>query len=348
MVILANAFAKRQFKVDLVLATAEGPYITQVSNDVQIIDLKSSRVLTSLPGLVRYLRRKKPTAMLSALGHANVIAVAASMLAAVPTRVVVSERNNVSVSRKHTKSIRAKALRLFMRWAYRRADGIVAVSGGVANDLATCLGLPRSSVRTVYNPIEIDEIRKLSCQPSDHSWLLSGKVPVLLGVGRLEQQKDFSCLINAVARLRESRNVRLIILGEGTLRTDLEREIRNLGLEDDVCLPGFTVNPFSFMAKADLFVLSSKWEGLPNVLIQAMACGTPVVSTNCPSGPAEILEDGKWGRLVPVGDAEALANAMAETLDEIEHPDVTVRASEFSVKRAVDGYLKMMLPDKYL
>lgn len=348
MVILANGFAERGFEVDLVLANAEGPYLNQVSSQVRIIDLKSSRVLTSLPGLARYLRRERPTAMLSAMGHANVVAVVASRVAAVSTRVIVSERANFSVSRRHAKSIQAKAMGPFMRWAYRRADAIVAVSGGVADDLTASLGLPRSSISVVYNPVDTGSVRKLAGQPEHHPWLPSKEIPVLIGVGRLEPQKDFSCLIKAFAKLRESRDARLIILGEGGLRADLEREIRRLGLEEDICLPGFVDNPFSAMTRADLFVLSSRWEGLPNVLIQAMACGTPVVSTDCPSGPVEILEDGKWGRLIPVGDAEALAEAIAATLNDTKHPDVAARAADFSVDRAVDGYLRVLLSDKYL
>ena len=345
MVTLANGFAERGYEVDLVLAKAEGPYLKEVADAVRVVDLKSTRVLTSLPGLVRYLRRVRPRALLSALGHANVVAVVAKVLARVPTRVVVSERNNFSVLKKHTKSLSTSLVGWLMRLTYRRADGVTAVSGGVAVDLAAGIGLPRSSIDVVYNPVETVALHELANEEVNDPWFQAGEPPVVLGVGRLESQKGFADLIRAFGMLRNTHHARLMVLGEGSLRLDLEGLVRRLGLEHEVRLPGFVDNPYSFMRRASVFVLSSGWEGLPNVLIQAMACGTPVVSTACPSGPDEILDNGRWGRLVPVGDVDALAAAMAETLDENEHPDVATRAAEFSVDRAVDGYLEVMLPE---
>jgi glycosyltransferase involved in cell wall biosynthesis len=343
MVTLANGFAARGYAVDLVLATAEGPYLKDVDAAVRLVDLKARRVVTSLPALVRYLRRERPVAMLSAMGHANVIAVLARSLARVPTRVVVSERNNFSISKAHARNWRGRFVDQLMRWAYPRADGVTAVSTGVADDLARRLRLPRSSIDVIYNPVVTDTLLSRSRETPEHPWLRDGGPPVILGVGRLAVQKDFSTLIHAFARLRQKREARLLILGEGELRPDLENLIADRGLDSHVALPGFADNPFAHMRQAKLFVLSSAWEGLPNVLIQAMACGTPVVSTDCPSGPAEILENGQLGRLVPVGDVDALAKAMAEALDEKEHPDVAVRAAEFNVDRALEWYLRVML-----
>jgi glycosyltransferase involved in cell wall biosynthesis len=346
MVTLANGFAERGYGVDLVLAKAEGPYLGEVAKEVRIVDLRASRVITSLPGLVRYLRRERPAALLSAMGHANVVAVTARGLARTPTRVVVSERSNFSISRVNATLRRARAMGIFMRWAYPRADGVVAVSGGVADDLAESIRIPRSAIGTVYNPVVTEDLSKRSLEVPDHPWLAAGEPPVVLGVGRLTAPKDFQGLIKAFAQVRQTRDARLLILGEGELRPDLEALVRQLGLGDSVALPGFSDNPFASMRRAALFVLSSAWEGLPNVLIQAMACGTPVVSTDCRSGPSEILENGKWGRLVPVGDVAALAEAIAATLDETEHPDVEARAAEFNVQKAVDGYLRVLLPDQ--
>jgi glycosyltransferase involved in cell wall biosynthesis len=346
MVTLANGFAERGLAVDLVLAKAEGPYLSDVKGEVRVVDLGVSRVLTSLPALVRYLRRERPAAMLSALSHANVVAVAARRLARVPTRVVVSERNNFSISKANASSRRGRLMGHFMRWAYPRAAGIVAVSGGVADDLAAGIKIPRDTIEVVYNPVVTDDLSSRIRQKPDHPWVSDGGAPVVLGVGRLTTQKDFSTLIKAFARLRQEREVRLLILGEGELRSELEALVRQLRLDDAVALPGFAANPFAIMRAAGLFVLSSAWEGLPNVLIQAMACGTPVVSTDCPSGPAEILENGKWGRLVPVGDVDALADAMAATLGELEHPDVSTRAAAFNVEQAVTSYIKVLLTEK--
>jgi glycosyltransferase involved in cell wall biosynthesis len=339
MTILANSFAARGLAVDLVLAKATGPYLKDVSDAVRVVDLGSSRVLFSLPGLTRYLRRERPLAMLSALSHANVVAVWAKQLARISTRLVLSERNTLSISTSGAHTRRARLLPWLMRYTYPKADGVVAVSGGVADDLAATIGLPRKNVMVVYNPVVTEALIRQSHERVSHPWFELGEPPVILAVGRLTAQKNFSTLIRAFARLRSQRAVRMIILGEGELRGILEKQVAELGLAADVILPGFMDNPFAWMRRSALFVLSSAWEGLPGTLIQAMACAVPVVSTDCPSGPVEILENGRWGKLVPVGDAGALAAAMAATLDETEHPDVAKRAADFGVDQAVNGYL---------
>ena len=278
---------------------------------------------------MRYFRRERPDAMLSALNNANVIALLARRLACVKTRLVVSERVVLSSSLAHAKLWRSRLMAHFIRWVYPWADGVIAVSRGVADDLAVTIGLSRDRIDFVYNPIDLSDVRKQAEAPFEHPWLASGERPLIVGVGRLTQQKDFPSLIRAFAKLNTQRAYSLVILGEGDQRTSLQNLIGELGLSDDVFLPGFCVNPFVWMRQSTVFVLSSAWEGLPGTLIQAMACGTPVVSTDCPSGPAEILENGKWGRLVPVGDVGAMANAIAQTLDETEHPDVVKRAWRF-------------------
>ena len=343
MVTLANGFAQRGYTVDLVLASAEGPYLEDVAANVRLVDLDTRRVSRSLPRLVRYLRRERPAALLSAMGHANVIAVLARWLAHVPTRVIVSERSNFSASRANAKSLGARLTGSLMAWAYPRADGVVAISCGVADDLARSIGLSRSSIDVVYNPVVTDDLHAKSLLSSEHPWLKPGEPPVILGVGRLTAAKDFSTLLLAFARLRQERMVRLLILGEGELRPQLTALVAELGLQAEVDLPGFSRDPLPIMKHASLFVFSSAWEGFGNVLVEAMACGTRVVSTDCPSGPAEILEGGRWGRLVPVGDVDVLAESMASALDDQNPPDVAARAAEFGVDRAVDGYLRVML-----
>lgn len=343
MVLLANGFAARGIATDLVLANAEGPYLADVSPHVRMIDLGAARVIRSLPGLVRYLRRERPQALIAALNHANVIACLAHRLGGVPTRLVVSEHSTLTQSRPGNR--RGQVVPWFMRRAYPWADAVMAVSKGVADDLVRALGLDPAKVHTLYNPVVTDDLLLKAQAPVEHPWFNEGEPPVLLGVGRLTQPKDFPTLIRAFGQLRARRPARLMILGEGELRPRLEALVREQGLEDDVQLPGFMANPFACMARAAVFVFSSRWEGFGNVLVEAMACGTPVVSTDCPSGPAEILEGGRWGRLVPVGDVAALAEAMAATLDEAIHPDVTTRARDFGVDEAVEGYLRVMLPE---
>jgi len=362
MVNLGNGLSARGFKVDLVLAVCTGPYLDEVSKKVTIVDLHADRfafqknrnskfsglesLVVSLIGLfllARYLRRIGPVSMLAALPGANVTAVIAKVISRVQTRVVISERNVLSPAIRNRKSLLYRSLRLVMPLAYRHADGIIAVSAGVAVDLSKTMKLSKSSIDVVRNPVVSSSLLARSREENHHSLLQKGEPPVVLGVGRLVSQKQFTDLISAFALLCETLDSRLIILGEGPLRSNLERQVRRLGLEAKVSLPGFVDNPYSFMSRAALFVLSSEYEGLPNALIQAMACGAPIVSTDCPSGPSEILEDGKWGRLVPVGDIRGLANAMAETLNERMHPDVSSRAADFSVDKGVDGYLEVML-----
>lgn len=314
MVTLAKALAERGFSVDLVLAKAEGPYLGDVPEEVRVVDLGARRVLYSLPGLVRYLRRERPAAMLSALNHANIVAIWARSLSRVATRLVVAEHNTLSLSTENAPSLRARVMPLLIKRFYPLAETVVAVSRGVAEDLVALTGLPPDKVKVIYNPVVTPELFAKAEEPLDHPWFQPGEPPVILGVGRLTKQKDFPTLIRAFALVRKERPARLMILGEGEDRPQLEALVWELGLEEDVALPGFVDNPYKYMKRAAVFVLSSAWEGLPTVLIEALALGTPVVSTNCLSGPAEILEGGRWGSLVPAGDESRLAGAVLETL----------------------------------
>lgn len=341
MVLLANGLAKRGYLVDLVVAKAEGPYLSEVHSGVRVVDLVCRRVAQSLPGLVRYLRRERPVAMLSALNHANVISCFAHRLARVSTRLIISEHNTLSESR--PQNARGRLVPWLMRWVYPWADGIVAVSQGVSDDLVHHLNIDACLVQVIYNPVVDDTLLIKAKQTPAHPWFKQGEPPLVLGVGRLTEQKDFETLIRAFALVRAQRMVRLMILGEGELRPQLETLVSQLGLGNDVALPGFVANPFAYMARASVFVLSSRWEGLPTVLIEAMACGVPVVSTDCPSGPREILEGGRWGQLVPVANVSALAKVLPLTIDKFDVPDVMIRAMDFGVDQSVQKYLTLML-----
>lgn len=345
MVTLANAFAMRGFNVDLILAATEGPYLRDVVADVRVVDLKAGRVIRALLPLVRYLRRERPVAMLSAMGHANLIAVLGQKLARTSTRVVVSERGTVSGEFRIARGFVPKLTFKLLPWIYPRADAICTVSQEATNDLADFTGIPHERIKTIYNPFDLASIEENAEATPDHPWFEKGGAPVILAIGRLNEAKDFSVLIRAFAQLKRSRMARLMILGEGELRSALESLIDELELtERDVQMPGFVDNPFAYLSRCNLFVLSSRREGLPGALIEAMACGAPVVSTDCRSGPAEILEGGRWGRLVPVGDVDALAKAMAEVLDTPRYqlPDVRARARDFEQDRAVDAYLRLL------
>lgn len=317
MLNLAHGIAESGYAVDLVLAQAKGAFLAEVRKPVQIVDLKASRAITSLPALVNYLRRERPSAMLSVFGYLNIIALWGCRLAGARTRLFVNEQNTVSLEAGNASNWRSRMTPRLIRRFYPWANGIVAVSQGVRDDLSQLTDIPGERITVIYNPSVVrDEVREKSRAPLDHPWFGPGQPPVLIAVGRLQIQKDYPTLIRAFARVRQTRMARLVILGEGPKRSMLESLVEDLGMEQDVSLPGFVINPYAYLAQASLFVLSSRWEGLPTVLIEALCCGTPVVSTDCPSGPREILKDGQYGRLVPVGDADALASAIETSLEE--------------------------------
>lgn len=315
MLKLAGGIVKRGYRVDLVLSRAKGEYLEEVPGAVRIVDLGAGRVLTSLPRLIRYLRRERPSVMLASLNHVNIVALWARRLARVGTRLVVNEQNTLSLEAPHSVRRRHRFVPRLVKRFYPWADGIVAVSEGAADDLARTAGLSPDRIQVVHNPIVTPELREMAKAPLDHPWFRPGEVPVVLAVGRLSPQKDFATLIRAVSLVRRRRPVRLLILGEGRERTDLEALAADVGLEGEVQLPGRVLNPYPYMARADAFVLSSRWEGLPSVLIEALFCGVPVVATDCPSGPVEILEGGRHGLLVPVGDVDALATGIEAALE---------------------------------
>ena len=215
----------------------------------------------------------------------------------------------------------------------------VAPSRGLANQLIDTTGIRREQVHTIRYPVVSREIRSKAEEPTHHPWLDNKELPVILAAGRLVPEKDFPTLLHAFLRLATRRPVRLIVLGKGPQRQVLQDLAQELGIAEKVDFPGFVENPFAFMARASLFVLSSRYEGLGIVLIQAMACGCPVVSTACSFGPSEILEDGRWGELVPVDNAGALADAMNRTLDAPPARDaLRTRAAFFDTERAADDY----------
>lgn len=344
MVYLANGFAHRGFAVDLVLVKAEGPYLPLVSDKVRVIDLNFPRVLASLPSLIRYLKTEKPHAILSTLDYANVIAIIARTLTRGSQKIAVRVANNISTRKRYTKSIRDRLATGLVKYTYNWVDQVIAVSQGVAEDLVKSHNIPHNQVTTIYNPAITPELLDKIQEPLNHPWFAPEKPPVILGVGRLTAQKDFTTLIRAFAYLNQQHSARLMILGEGEDRAKLESLVKSLDLEQQVSLPGFIDNPFPYMKQASVYVLSSCFEGMPNTLLQAMVCGTPVVSTDCPSGSREVLEDGKWGQLVPVGDVEAMAEAILVSLQgETQRPSREILETRFGLDTIIDQYLSVLL-----
>jgi len=340
---LASGFIQHGLDVDLVVSAGEGLDLWTIPDGVRVIDLNAPRLSASLSALIQYLRRERPHALIPSLHYANEVALVAKYLSGVPTKVLIPEHNFLSRELKsHERGSRKWLIPLAMRWLYPLADAVVAVSQGVATDLEMLTGLPSDRIHTIYNPVILPDLQERAQAPLDHPWFKSGEPPVILGVGRLEPQKDFPTLIRAFAQVRKIRPARLVILGWGPDRPQLEALVEELKLGDDVWMPGFVNNPFAYMARASVFVLSSAWEGMSNVLVEAMAVGTPVVSTNCQSGPAEVLKDDKYGALVPVGDSVAMANAMLNALKDPGKPVDSQWLEQFTLMAATRRYLNAL------
>jgi glycosyltransferase involved in cell wall biosynthesis len=354
---LAHGFAARGHRVELVVVRAAGPFAAQIPSGVRLVALepamsrlpvlrryKSLWVIAAAPELARYLRGARPDVLLSTSNPANLAALWARRLAAVDVPIVVTVNVHLSEATGARQPFWGRWLRALARRFYPRADAIIAISRGVAADLEWSIPAAANRITTVYNPVDLADIERLGRERVEHPWFAGGGAPVILAVGKLKRQKDFPTLLRALRIVRATRPARLVILGEGEERRRLQKLALSLGIADDVALPGFIDNPFPWMTGASVFVLSSAWEGFSNVLLEALACGCPVVSTDCPSGPAEILAGGLYGPLVPVGDADALAAAIVALLE--QPPDrerLRRRARDFSLDAAVNGYLKVLL-----
>lgn len=332
MVVLANGLAGHGVRVDLVLADASGPYLREVSHEVRVLPLRGGGVVRNLPALTGYLRRERPQVLVSTLPHTSVVALIARALADRRLPVVIREANTPQARPQHWNSPKSRLAAWAMRRLYRRADGVIAVSAGVADAVVDVMGVPRDRIATLYNPVVTSEMQAFATEDPGHPWL-GADVPVVLAVGSLTPRKDYPTLVRAFARLRSHMPARLLVLGEGPERPRIAALAEELGVAADVDLAGFQANPYAYMARADVFAAASRLEGLPGALVQALACGCPAVATDCPSGPAEVLEGGALGELVPVGDADALADALERTL---QRPPDRARLKESTRKYDAD------------
>ncbi len=339
---LAKGVSERGYAVDLVLARAEGPYMSQIPDTVRLIDLNAPRVLGSIPALVKYLKRERPVALLSGM-FANLIALWAWRLRGPSGRLVITEHNSLSSVVKTKKDIRWQLYPKLARRFYPWADTVIAVSNAVADDLRQTANVPRELIQVVYNPVVTPELQTKSEAPLEHPWFKENEPPVVLAVGRLSEQKAFDVLIQAFSLVRKKHPARLLILGEGEDRPALEALILQLGLEQDVALMGFVQNPYVYMAHASLFVLPSRWEGLPTVLIEALYLGIPIVATDCPGGSREILRDGAFGRLVPVDDRVILAEAIEGSMGDARSSHSKESWQAFSLDFVVDRYIDLLV-----
>lgn len=343
---LANAFVQRGHSVDMVLLSAIGELVSELDPKVNIVDLKVSRLRSATFPLVRYLRRARPAVLLACMWPLTVLTILARVLSRMQTRVVVAEHTTWSRSELLSRFTVGWQVRASMNLFLPKADAIVTVSQGAADDLARFSGVDRSSISVIYNPVVGDAERQPDCPPDEPQGWCVGAHRRVLAVGTLKAIKDYATLLNAFALLRQRIDAHLLILGEGECRTALAAQAQELGISDSVFMPGFVKDLSPYYQHADLHVLSSTGEGFGNVIVEALAAGTPVVSTDCLSGPREILAGGKFGRLVPVGNVQALAEAMRESLaSEHDCAALMARAQDFSIDKATDRYLELLLPD---
>ncbi|MFH1263554.1 MAG: glycosyltransferase [Pseudomonadota bacterium] len=311
---LLRGFSSDECAVDLVLLQATGPYLDDLPPNVSVFTLnRRSRLFALLP-LVKYFRKRRPSFFISFFTRNNLLAIVARRIARVPSRLIVNERQNLKGWLAQEPFWRRLHYRLLIRLLYPRADRLFTNSRGVAEDLARFLPELSSKIRFVPNGVLTPDFQEKTAEPIPRSDLFRNDRPVILAVGRLYGIKDFPTMIHAFARIRREQTATLVILGDGPRRRELEELVRNLRLENDVCFLGFVRNPFNYMARARLVVISSLIEASPNVLIEALACGTPVVSTDCDYGPRELLKDRRFGTLVPVRDHRTLAQAILERL----------------------------------
>jgi glycosyltransferase involved in cell wall biosynthesis len=335
---LAPSLIAAGHDLTFVVHRADGALVDKVPAEAKVVVLGVKRTVSAIRPLARYIKSARPDIVVANMGHPNLVALAANKLAGKATRVVACHHSHLSNQSKAEGEWQHKILPFLIRRFLRYADAIVAVSQGVADDLARVADVPRERIDVIYNPAVPDDVATLAAQPAGHPWLGQPE-PVVIAIGRLVPLKEFGMLIAATAGLPDAR---LVIMGEGPMLDPLKEEAERVGMSDRVDFAGFQANPYAFLSRARLFVLSSKYEGFGNVIAEALACGTPVVSTDCESGPSEILDGGRFGTLVPVGDQAAMTAAMSAALaGPHDRAALIARGMEFSVSRAAAAYLAL-------
>ncbi len=347
---LANNIDSQKYCVSILLGKLEGDFIKEVRSGIKITNLNASLSLSLFFSLMRYFKTQKPDIFISAFPRVNVICLLAKIFSGSSVKIIITEHSVFSMLPVIAKtSFRRLVARFFMpamvRFLYPKADAIVCVSRGIASDLIKSVKT-QTDIKVIYNPVINDSIYQLSLDPVNHLWFINQDIPVIVAVGRLVDCKDYPNLFKAFKLVLEKKSARLVILGDGPEKEKLVNLANQMGLSNNIAFLGFKSNPFKYMKQSSVFVLSSLQEGFGNVIIEAMACGVPVVSTDCPVGPGEIIENSKNGILVPVGDEKKMATVILELLNDSLLSEKLVsegrkRAEFFSVKKSVAEYQKV-------
>jgi len=334
----ANGLSQSGYAVEIVLGEKEGELLSDVDEEVEVVEVSSPGIgkigaLSLIPGIMNYLMTNEPDVVISFMRHVNIATILSHRLSYSDSFLIVSERNSLDYS----KGLKEELVTVTQKILYRSPELVVPNSDSIKKELVNELGLPDESIRTIYNPTIGPEFYNKTKEPVDHPWFNDSDINVILGVGSLIHQKGFDVLIESLKYIDDD-SIRLAIIGEGPLRNELEDKAANMDMEKRVSLLGHRSNPYSFMSNADVFVLSSRWEGLPNVVIEALTCGCPVIATNCPGGTNEILSDGEYGLLVPTEDPKAIGEAVEFVMESESEPGELIRRGEqFSMDNSVEN-----------
>lgn len=341
---LANGLNRLGYEIDVVLVRRKGFYLDSLDKGVQVIDLSKRHSIFALFPLIRYLQKAKPSSVFAIQGHINALAVTARLLARLKFRLVICESTTVSVNNKYQGSIMQTILSIVYPSILKMADLVIALSKGTSDDLIANYKISPHHIRVIFNPLDITRLVSLASNPVSQPSISPQNGPIIMALGRLNQAKDLPTLIHAFAKVREYVPAHLLIVGEGEERESIENLVLSLNLSNHVTMPGFVENPFAYLKQSSVYVLSSRYEGLPTTLLEALTLGTPSVATDCPSGPREILEGGRWGRLVPVGDVNAMALAIIDGLEgRIAKPPFELMEANFGINVIIQKYLDVLL-----
>lgn len=341
--ILAKNFSEQGYKVDLIVIEKVGPYLKDIPDSVNIIDFNCKKMVLSLPKLVQYLKNTNPDILFTSHIHVSTMVAFAKFISRVETKVVIRQPTMLAPAKKEKSLSNLLRLELFLM-SLKFVNKIILTSEYMKEEFLRYSLKNINKVVIIHNPVDISKIQKESCEQVCHDFFDdSENTPVIIAVGRLNKVKDFSTLIKAFSIVRKHTSCRLIILGEGELRSELIHLAKELNLLDQISMPGFVENPYKYMKNSNLFVSSSLWEGFPNGLVEAMACGLNIVATNCEGGSAEILENGKWGKLVPINDEITLATEITKLLKNKPSFNVIERANDFATDKIISKYEKVFI-----
>lgn len=338
---LAAEMLAQGYKVDIFLTKYQGDYLDNIPKEVTLIKGKGGAI-KSILAFAKYITKHKPDVIISSRDYLNFINIMVTKLVRSKTQVITSVHVDYSGMPEQKQTLRLKMLTYALKKLYPRADNIVAVSGGVAKDFSHRFGYPYEEIDVIYNPTYQEENYNKESK-LEYQAFYETDLPIIIGVGRLNDQKNFSLLIESFEQVNKERKSKLIILGEGPNRKELENLIIDKNLQDQILLAGFVPNPIDYIKKSDVFVMSSSWEGFGNVIVEAMGTGISIVATDCPSGPAEILNDPKCGKLVPIHNKDEMSKAILELLkNPLKSNNVIARAKDFSVPTITSQYVKLI------